>query len=88
MTFLFGWLVLCCTGEDPKSLAEVAESCSGLSGPTSPTNEKEHHSLAEAAQAYQETVSPSHSQAQLDYVDVVNGEEEERNVLQVTLVDM
>ena len=69
--------------EDPKTLAEVAQSCSKLPGPTSPTHEKEHRSLAEAAMAYQETVSTPKGQAQLAYVNVVTGEEEERNVLKV-----
>ncbi|XP_068676483.1 ran-binding protein 3-like [Montipora capricornis] len=68
------------TGEEPKSLAEVAHSCSDSPGPSSPTHEKPHKSLAEAAMEYQEHMSPP--KAQPARVTVVTGEEEERNVLQ------
>ena len=68
-------------GDEPKSLAEVAHSYAETPAPSSPTHEKPHRSLAEAAMEYQEHMSPP--QAQPARVTVVTGEEEERNVLQV-----
>ena len=67
--------------EEPKTLADVAHSCAEAPGPSSPTSEKPHKSLAEAAMEYQEHMSPP--KAQPARVTVVTGEEEERNVLQV-----
>lgn len=68
------------SGDEPKSLAEVAHSYAETPAPSSPTHEKPHRSLAEAAMEYQEHMSPP--QAQPARVTVVTGEEEERNVLQ------
>lgn len=70
------------TGEEPKTLADVAHSCADTSGPSSPTNEKPHKSLAQAAMEYQEHMSPPKTQPAR--VTVLTGEEEERNVLQVS----
>lgn len=67
--------------EELKTLADVAHSYADAPGPSSPTQEKPHKSLAEAAMAYQEHLSPPKSQPAR--VSVVTGEEEERNVLQV-----
>ena len=67
--------------EEPKTLADVAHSCAEAPGPRSPTHDKPHKSLAEAAMEYQEHLSPPKSQPAK--VAVVTGEEEERNVLQV-----
>ena len=69
--------------EDLKTLADVAHLCADTSGPTSPSQDKHHKSLAEAALAYEEEhQSPPKSQPAR--VAVVTGEEEERNVLQVS----
>ena len=68
-------------GEEPKTLADVAHLCADAPGPSSPTSEKPHKSLAEAAMEYQEHMSPP--KVQPARVTVVTGEEEERNVLQV-----
>ena len=63
----------------------MAHSCADASGPSSPNQDKPHKSLAEAAMAYQEEhLSPPKSQPAR--VAVVTGEEEERNVLQVSTV--
>lgn len=62
----------------------MAHSCADASGPSSPNQDKPHKSLAEAAMAYQEEhLSPPKSQPAR--VAVVTGEEEERNVLQVSI---
>ena len=69
--------------EELKTLADLAHSCADASGPSSPNQDKPHKSLAEAAMAYQEEhLSPPKSQPAR--VAVVTGEEEERNVLQVS----
>lgn len=71
------------TDEELKTLADLAHSCADASGPSSPNQDKPHKSLAEAAMAYQEEhLSPPKSQPAR--VAVVTGEEEERNVLQVS----
>jgi len=63
----------------------LAHSCADASGPSSPNQDKPHKSLAEVAMAYQEEhLSPPKSQP--ERVAVVTGEEEERNVLQVSTV--
>lgn len=72
--------------EELKTLADVAHLCADASGPSSPNQDKPHKSLAEAAMAYQEEhLSPPKSQPAR--VAVVTGEEEERNVLQVSIGD-
>ena len=68
--------------EERKTLADLAHSCADAEGPRSPNNEKPHKSLAEAAMEYQEHLSPPKSQPAK--VAVVTGEEEEKNVLQVS----
>lgn len=68
------------TGDELKTLADVAHSYADAPGPSSPNQDKPHKSLAEAAMAYQEHLSPPKSQPAR--VSVVTGEEEERNVLQ------
>ena len=68
--------------EERKTLADVAHSCADAEGPRSPNHEKPHKSLAEAAMEYQEHLSPPKSQPAK--VAVVTGEEEEKNVLQVS----
>lgn len=68
------------TGDELKTLADVAHSYADTPGPSSPNQDKPHKSLAEAAMAYQEHLSPPKSQPAR--VSVVTGEEEERNVLQ------
>lgn len=69
--------------QDPKSLAEVAKHACDAEGPQSPDKNKPHHTLAEAAMAYdKEHVAPSRAE-QLNKITVVTGEEEERNVLQI-----
>ena len=60
----------------------MAHSYADAPGPSSPNQDKPHKSLAEAAMAYQEHLSPPKSQPAR--VSVVTGEEEERNVLQVS----
>lgn len=61
----------------------MAHSYADAPGPSSPNQDKPHKSLAEAAMAYQEHLSPPKSQPAR--VSVVTGEEEERNVLQVRI---
>ena len=68
--------------EERKTLADLAHSCADAEGPRSPNHEKPHKSLAEAAMEYQEHLSPPKSQPAK--VAVVTGEEEEKNVLQVS----
>ena len=68
--------------EERKTLADLAHSCADAEGPRSPNHEKPHKSLAEAAMEYQEHLSPPNSQPAK--VAVVTGEEEEKNVLQVS----
>ena len=68
--------------EESKTLADLAHSCADAEGPRSPNHEKPHKSLAEAAMEYQEHLSPPKSQPAK--VAVVTGEEEEKNVLQVS----
>ncbi|KAL9950337.1 hypothetical protein ACROYT_G042824 [Oculina patagonica] len=69
------------TDEELKTLADMAHLCADASGPSSPTQDKPHKSLAEAAMAYEEEhLSPPKTQPAK--VAVVTGEEEERNVLQ------
>lgn len=76
-------VAFCITDEELKTLADLAHSCADASGPSSPNQDKPHKSLAEAAMAYQEEhLSPPKSQPAR--VAVVTGEEEERNVLQVS----
>ena len=70
-------------GDELKTLADVAHSYADAPGPSSPNQDKPHKSLAEAAMAYQEHLSPPKSQPAR--VSVVTGEEEERNVLQVRI---
>ncbi|KXJ09968.1 ran-binding protein 3 [Exaiptasia diaphana] len=69
--------------KEPKTLEQVAKSCVNEDGPKSPTSspDKHHLSLAEAAKVYEDTAVPSKSK--LEHVEVVTGEEEERNVLKV-----
>ena len=68
--------------EESKTLADLAHSCADAEGPRSPNHEKPHKSLAEAAMEYQEHLTPPKSQPAK--VAVVTGEEEEKNVLQVS----
>jgi hypothetical protein len=76
--------VLFLTEGGPKTLAEVAKECADKDGPKSPDNspEKQQLTLAEAAIVYQEKVTPCKSQ--LEQVEVVTGEEKERNVMHVS----
>ena len=70
------------TEEGPKTLAEVAKACADKEGPDTPgtSPEKQHMTLAEAADVYQK-MTPC---KQLEEVEVVTGEEKERNVIQVS----
>ncbi|XP_031553918.1 ran-binding protein 3-like isoform X2 [Actinia tenebrosa] len=70
------------TEGEPKTLAEVARACADKEGPDSPHDspDKQHMTLAEAANVYQK-MTPCKSQ--LEEVEVVTGEEKERNVMQI-----
>ena len=72
--------------QDPKTLAEVAQNASDAQESQSPNKHSSHQTLAEAAMAYdQEHTGPSKAE-QLSKITVVTGEEEERNVLQVSII--
>lgn len=76
---MFYWIL---DDKKPQTLEQVAKSCASEDGPKSPNSspDKHHLSLAEAAKVYEDHVHPS---SKLQQVEVVTGEEEERNVLQV-----
>lgn len=70
---------------EPKTLAEVAKACADKEGPDIPSAspDKQQMTLAEAANVYQK-MTPCKSQ--LEEVEVVTGEEKERNVMQVSKI--
>lgn len=71
--------------DEPKTLEQVAKSCANEDGTNSPSSspDKQQLSLAEAAKVYEDTANPSKSK--LEQVEVVTGEEEEKNVLKVQI---
>lgn len=80
------YLLLSVADIEPKTLQQVAKSCENEEGPKSQTSsspDKQQLSLAEAAKVYEDAAVPSKSK--LEEVEVVTGEEEERNVLKVKI---